>query len=180
MIKNFGALMVLTLLFFSNCQKDKRIRIFEMRYQNLEFEIPVGYGGGAYAMYFEFPELKTNFQNFLDQNGTDIETIGGIFPLSAKITSFDGNKYYYIQDVEIRVCSPSETNCTAQVDGVFYEEDLNGSADNDIPLAAGLQNVKELMMGEYFRLEVVMTVNQGQITPYNQLSRLDMSFEVVE
>ncbi len=180
MVKYFGALIVLTLFLSSSCQKDKRIRIFEMAYQNLEFEIPVGYGGGAYAMYFEFPEVKTNFQNFLDLNATDIETIGGIFPLSAKITSFDGKKYYYIDDVEVRICSVLETDCTAQVDGVFYEENLNGTADDDIPLAAGLQNVKELMMSEYFRLEIVMTVNQGQITPYNQISRLDMVFEVVE
>lgn len=169
----------LVVLFFSTCQKDKRVRIFELAYQNLQFEIPAGYNG-AQALVFEFPELKTNFESFLNQNGTDPSTIGGIYPLNARITSFDGTQYYYISDVEVRVCSSTESNCTPQLDGVFYIEQLNGTADDVINLQPGLQNVRELMSGEYFRLEVVMFVDSWQITPFDQPSRLDMTFEVTE
>jgi hypothetical protein len=82
--------------------------------------------------------------------------------------------------VEVRVCSSAESDCTAQIDGVFYIEQLNGRADDRIDLQPGLQNVKELMSGEYFRAEVVLFLDFGQITPFDQPSRLDMTFEVTE
>lgn len=178
MLKKIGLLGIVVLLFFS-CRKEKRVRIFEMGYQNLEFEIPAGINGSQ-ALIFEFPELKTNFQSFLDLHNADLSSIGGIYPLNARITSFDDSDYYYIQEVEIRVCSSEQNDCTAQLDGVFYIEDLNGRADRIIDLQPGLQNVKSLMSGEYFRLEVVLFLNFGQITPYNQLSHLNMTFEVTE
>ncbi|KAA3640952.1 MAG: hypothetical protein DWQ02_01295 [Bacteroidetes bacterium] len=178
-IKQLGLLGLLFLLLSSSCQKEKRVRIFELAYQNLEFDIPAGFNGSQ-ALIFEFPELKTNFESFLNQSGADPATVGGIFPLNARITSFDGTEYYYIQEVEIRVCPSIQADCTAQIDGVFYIEELNGRADDDIDLQPGLQNVKDLMSGEYFRVEVVLFLDFGQITPFDQPSRLDMTFEVTE
>ncbi len=174
MLKNIGILSLLILLSLS-CRKEKRVRIFEMSFPNLEFEIPAG-AGGFESMFFIFPELKTNFQNFLDANGTDINTIGGIYPLNARITSFDGNEYYYINDVEVRVCFADGNFCTEEIDGVFYNEGLNGRADNIINLQTGLQNVRDLMMGEFFRLEVVM---KSQITPVNGSNAVILFFPAV-
>ena len=150
-----------------------------MTYQNLEFEIPAG-ENGIFTLLFDFPELKTNFDAFLDQNGVDFSQIGGIYPYSARITSFDGNEYYYVRDVEVRVCTTDEVNCTQLADGVFYEEAFNGRNLDVIQLAAGEQNVKDLMTGEFFKLEVAINLMQGHITPLNQRSRLDMTFLVAE
>ncbi len=178
MLKNIIFLSLVALLAFS-CKKNKRVRLFELNYQNMEFEVPAGISSSQ-SLIFEFPELKTNFQAFLDQSGVEFSQIGGIYPLNARITAFDGNDYYYIQEVEIRVCASEETDCTHQVDGLFYAEQLNGNEDDRIDLASGLQNVKTLMSGQFFRLEVVLYLNFGQITPLDQLSRLEMSFEVTE
>lgn len=162
-----------------SCLKDKRVRLFEMTYQNLEFEIPAG-ENGIQTLIFDFPELKTHFQSFLDQSGVEFSQIGGIYPYSARITSFDGNNYFYVRDVEVRVCSSLEASCTMLADGVFYEEAFYGRNQDNIPLAAGEQNVKDLMTGEFFKLEVAINLMGGQITPFNHLSRLDVTFLVAE
>ena len=142
--------------------------------------MPVGFAGGGEAMFFEFPELMTEFEAQLQANNVDMASVGGIFPLEAQVRSFDGTEYYFIKDVIIRVCDATKPDCEIELDDVFYVLSLNGQANDRIDLLSGLQNVKDLMSGESFRLEVVMTLNPGQVTPSRIRSFLDMTFEVVE
>ena len=177
MLKKYHYLLLFVLLF--SCTKD-RDKIFELTYLNLEFEIPAGFAGiGGEVMLFEFTEIPTLFEEQLLSHNVNIEDIGGIFPYRAQIRSLDGSDYYFIRNVYIRLCSTDNTDCLIESDDLFYVQGLNGGADDKINLLSGLQNREELLSSESFRLEIVMSLNPGQITPSNITSFLDMTFEVV-
>ncbi|GJM35508.1 MAG: hypothetical protein DHS20C18_45090 [Saprospiraceae bacterium] len=148
-----------------------------MIYPNLQFEIPPGVGSSL-SLVFEFPLIQTRFEDFLQQNEIEESSVNGIYPYSATITSLDGGEYFFVQEAEVRVCQVGE-DCRPELDAVFYVDNLNGRAKRDIGFLTGLQNVKSLMGGPEFRLEVVLRLRLGEVTPYAVSSKLDVSFEAV-
>ncbi len=173
----FFTLLLTTILLATGCREKPRDRIFQMIYPNLTFEIPPGVGSSL-SLVFEFPLLATNFDDYLQENGIDESLIEGIYPVSATISSLDGGEYFYVQEAEVRVCSVGE-DCRPELDGVFYIDNLNGRAKREINFLPGLQNVRSLMSGSEFRLEVVLKLRLGEVTPYSVDSKLDLSFEAV-
>lgn len=172
--------MLLFIVLLFSCQ-EKRDTIFELTFLNLEFQIPAGFTGvGGEVMIFEFLEIPTAFEEQLQERGVDATAVGGIYPFKAQIRSLDGTEYDFIRDVYVRLCATGNTDCEIELDDLFYVQSLNGGADDKINLLSGLQNREELLSSESFRMEIVMTLNPGQITPANITSFLDMTFEVVK
>lgn len=169
---------ILVVALSTGCRKDNGTRLFTMNYTNFEFEIPAGYSS-IESMIFEFPLVNSSFESYLDQNGYEANEIDGIYPISASIQSFDGKEYYFIQDVEIRICPVGE-DCTPVLDAAFTANDLNGTAQQKINMLPGLQNFKDVLSEDRFKLVLSFKLDFGQITPYNVNSRANFSFEAVK
>lgn len=170
----FFFLFVLMLL-GAGCRKDGRERLFEMPYPNFDFEVPAGFSPTR-TLVFLFDNVNTNFDFFAQQNSADTSAIYAISPYAARITSLDNQSYYFTEQVSVRICPDDGQECSF-ADEVFYVDNLQGRADNDIQLLPSLRNVKPLLSGKRFRMEVVFFLND--FTPYSVSSRLDMSFEAV-
>lgn len=159
----------------SGCRLDGRERIFEMPYPNFNFEVPAGFAPTR-TLVFLFDNINTNMDFFLQQNNTDTSVIYAINPYSARITSLDNQSYYFVEQVSVRICADDGQECSFS-DEVFYVDRLQGRAGTSINLLPSLRNVKPLLSGKRFRMEVVFFLND--FTPYTVSSRLDMTFEAV-
>jgi hypothetical protein len=159
------------------CPKDNRIRLFEMFYPNIVFELPAGLSA-AFPRVFEVPVIATNFEAFLRNAAIDKELINGITPYSARISSLDpGLRYDFLREVSIRICATGTAPCTP-ADEVFYIDRLQRREDDRIDLLPTLRNVKGLLSGQAFKLEVVFFLDVT--SPYNVESKLDIFFEAIK
>jgi hypothetical protein len=68
------------------------------------------------------------------------------------------------------------TECSA-FDEVFYLDDLRNRRLSRLNLLPTLRNVKTLMSGRNFRLEIVFFLSE--ISPFTMDCRLEMGFEAV-
>ncbi len=168
--------MVLVVLVWWGCNKDERERLFEMAFPNTTFTIPAGVNP-TFPLVFEVNRLSTNIDFFLNQSSTDTTSITAINPTFGTLTALQNNQeYYFIEEVSVRICATDRVECSP-ADEVFYINDLRGRADNQIRMLPTLRNVRKLMIGQQFKLEVVFFLND--FSPYSIDSRLDMSFEAV-
>lgn len=172
-------ILVIIVVVSTGCRKERANRLFLMPFQAVDFTIPAGFPSNQ-ALVFEYDVLPTHIEELLSANGVEEEQIGGIFPYTASLESLDGGEYYYIQNMEIRICSPIESQCEPSFDAVFSATDLNGSANRDIVLFPGLQNKKEILLEDHIKMEVIIFIGFGQITPYTVDSRLKMVFEATQ
>lgn len=156
------------------CRKDRRERIFEMTFPPLNFEVPAGLNQ-LQARVFAFNSIPTNIKTYLSQSNTDTSAIYAINPFFARITTTDNVSFNYLREVSVRAC-PLGQECTA-FDEVFYLDDMWGRSYQTINLLPTLHNMKQLMSGEKFRLEIVFFLSE--ITPYSMSCRLEMGFEAV-
>ncbi|NUO00658.1 MAG: hypothetical protein HUU01_08580 [Saprospiraceae bacterium] len=168
--------MVLIGLLWWGCNKDDRERLFAMAFPNTLFTLPAG-ANPAFPLVFEVNRQNTNIDFFLSQSSTDTATISAINATFGSITALEnGKEYYFIEEVSVRICPTDQPECSP-ADEVFYITDLRGQADERINLLPSLRNVKKLMTGAQFKLEVVFFLND--FPPYSVDSRLDMEFEAV-
>jgi hypothetical protein len=165
------------LLIAVGCPKDNRIRLFEMFYPNIVFELPAGLSATLPRVY-EIPGIATNFEAFLKNSGLNKDLIAGITPYSARISSLDpGLRYDFLREVSIRICATGTKPCTP-ADEVFYLDRLQRREDDRIDLLPTLRNVKPLLSGQAFKLEVVFFLDVA--SPYNIESKLDLFFEAIK
>jgi len=174
MYKAIAGLMLV--LLWAGCRKDSRERLFEMVYPNFTFEIPPGFAPTR-ALVFEFDDINTNFATYLQQSNTDPALIYAINPTYARITSLDDQSLFFVEQISVRFCTNNGEECSF-ADEVFYIDDLRGRADEVVDLLPSLRNVKTLMSGQDFRMEIVFFLND--FTPYSNFCRLDMTFEAVK
>ena len=168
-----------TVLLSASCRKDNKEVLFDMTYANLTFEVLPGISGSQ-ALVFSFPAVESQITSFLSQNGVTLEEIGSIQPIRARIESTDGRSFYFVQRAEIRVCTVDQSDCEPLIDQAFEISDLNGSASTFIDLIPGLQSRTDLLTAEYFKLEVILHLNIGTVTPYAVNSRATVTFEAIK
>lgn len=170
-------ILVLTVLCLLGwgCRKDGRERLFEMAYPSFNIEIPAGIAP-TQALDFPFYDINTNIDFFLNQSQTDTSAIYAINPYFARLTSLDNLTYYFIEQVSVRICPNTGAACS-YADEVFYIDDLRGRGDGRLDLLPTLRNVKPLLTGKKYRMDVVFFLND--YTPYSISGRFDMSFEAV-
>lgn len=158
------------------CTKDNRIRLFEMFYPNIVFELPAGLSA-TFPRVYEIPAIATNFQAFLNNSGLNKDLIAGITPYSARISALDpGLRYDFLREISIRICAIGNNPCTP-ADEVFYLDRIQRREDDRIDLLPTLRNVKPLLSGDGFKLEVVFFLEST--SPYSIESKLDLFFEAI-
>lgn len=167
--------IIITLLILSiACKKDRRERIFELTYPNFEFQFPAGLSQFQ-ARVFAFPVVATDINNYLQQFSTDTSAITAINPYYATITNNNNIDFDFLQEVSVRAC-PVGTECSA-FDEVFYLDDLRNRNLSRLNLLPTLRNMKSLLSGQNFRLEIVFFLSE--ISPFTMDCRLEMGFEAV-
>jgi len=179
-IKRFGVLILMGIVLFSSaCRKEQRDVLFEMTYPNLEFEVIPGISGSQ-ALVFSYPAIDTKINSFLTQNNATLEDIGSIQPLRARIETTDGRSLYFLQRAEIRVCNTDSSDCQPLFDQAFDASDLNGSVSTSLDLIPGLKARTDLLTSDYFKLEIILYLNIGTVTPYNVKGRANVTFAALK
>jgi|APTNR8051073442_1049403.scaffolds.fasta_scaffold01518_10 hypothetical protein len=174
-MKKLSGILLVVLLWWG-CNKDDRERLFEMVYPNTLFTIPAG-ANPSFPLVFEVNRQNTNIDFFLSQSATDTAAITAINATFGTLTALEsGKEYYFIEEISVRMCATDRVECSP-ADEVFYINDLRGRAEDRVQLLPSLRNVKKLMTGAQFKLEVVFFLND--FSPYSIDSRLDMAFEAV-
>ena len=160
------------------CTKDNRVRLFEMVFPNIVFEIPAGVGGSAIPQVYELDNLQSNIRFYLNQSGLDTSVITGISPVAANLTAIDNNaEYDFLREVSIRICPRGSATCSP-AEEVFYIDNLIGREGTQLRLLPTLINARRMLVQDRFKLEILFFFRD--ITPTRIRTRLDMSFEAVQ
>jgi hypothetical protein len=171
----FG-LLFLSVLTWMGCREDVGEPLFDLVYPPQQFEISAG-RNPIVSDGFGFPPVQTRFTAQLDANNHTIDEVTQVLPLSARLISEDGQDFSFLSEISVRICPNTGDQCT-QADEVFFSTDLYRRRWETIQLDPGLRNVRELLMGDQFRLEVVLTY--GEITPYSMSCRIEYSFRAYQ
>ncbi|MDZ4682678.1 MAG: hypothetical protein SH848_12775 [Saprospiraceae bacterium] len=175
-MRKLSGILFIVLLWWG-CNKDERERLFEMVFPNTLFTIPAG-ANPSFPLVFEVNRQNTNIDFFLSQSGTDTAAITAINAAFGTLTALEnGKEYYFIEEISVRICDTERAECSP-ADEVFYINELRGQADDRIRLLPSLRNVKKIMTGAQFKLEVVFFLND--FSPYTVESRLDMTFDALK
>jgi len=166
-------LPIVLILIVAACRNDNRERLFEMFYPNFNFTIPAGQ-----SPILPYPlgirGVNSNIDFYLTENSTDTALIGEISALSATLTSVDGIDYDFLHSVSIRICADTDEPCS-DADEVFYIDRLQIDRPGErIRLLPGLRNVRDELIAQEYRLEVVFFLAFAPAFDYE--TRLDMSF----
>jgi hypothetical protein len=166
-------LPLILLLLIGSCRKDNRERIFELFYPNFRFTIPAGQ-----SPVLPYPlgirGVNTNIDFYLAENSTDTAVITEMNALSATLTSVDGLDYNFLDRISIRICEDSEEPCR-DADEVFYIDRLQIDRPGDrIRLLPGLRNVRDELISDEYRLEVIFYL--AFAPAFNYETQLDMTF----
>ena len=165
----FGMMVLLAF----GCRQDQGERLFLLSYLPQEFVIPAGYSPFQ-TLVFSYENLPTNYQLFLSQSIVSDADVLAIVPNFATITSLDNLDFGFLNAVSIRLCPVGSERCT-EADEVFFLTDLYRRRLDRLNLNPGLRNVRPLMSGLRYKMEVVFF--PGETTPYNITCRLDYGFE---
>lgn len=169
----YGSLLVISALLALGCRQDQGERLFLLSYLPQEFVIPAGYSPFQ-TLVFSYENLPTNYQLFLSQSIVSDADVLAVVPNFATITSLDNLDFGFLNAVSIRVCPVGSERCT-EADEVFFLTDLYRRRLDRLNLNPGLRNVRPLMSGLRYKMEVVFF--PGETTPYNITCRLDYGFE---
>lgn len=168
---------ILAIVLAGACTKDRREPLFDMFYPNFELLIPAGQ---SFTLPFTLARrgINTNIDFYLQENNVDTAVITEIAPISARLTSFDGFNYDFLNRISIRLCPDTDRPCT-EADEVFYIDRLQiDRPGSRIDLLPGLRNVRRDLIREKFRLEVVFFLAFSPGLNYD--TRLDMTFRALQ
>ena len=101
-------------------------RLFDMRYERIDFTIPAGLNAFL-PRVFEVSSMDSNIDFYLKENGIEEERIKAISPFSARLQALDNFDYDFVREISIRVCPVGSDPCTP-ADEVFYIDDIQRRA----------------------------------------------------
>lgn len=173
-MKKLGTLL-LVLLLFLGCRKERGERVFEMLYPNFTFTLPSGLSPFT-APTFAFNNEATSINLYLQQNNTDTSAISAINPFSAQITALNNTAFDFLDEISVRICPAGIVECDA-FDEAFYLDNMRNRVYTQIELLPSLRNFKPLLSGNSYRVEIVFKMND--FTPVTIDCKFDMSFEAI-
>ena len=119
---------------------------------------------------FPISQVPTNFAAL--SGGVDPNTIGSIQPsratISAPFVAFD---WSIVREVSVRAISPRNPELNREI---FFQDQISLNNQNELRLFSSLSDVREILIGETFNLEV--RFNFRNITPAEIPSRIEMNF----
>jgi hypothetical protein len=169
----FFFLLLLCTLTYSSCRDDIGESLFEMNYPPREFVLPAGLNTTV-AYVQSINNIPTSYPDFVNASGHSADEVTKIVPRFARLISLDGLDLGFLSSISVRICPITQQDCSF-ADEVFYIDDLYRRDLSTVNLNPGLGNVKDLLSGGLYKLEIVMF--PGEITPYTVDCRLEYSFE---
>jgi hypothetical protein len=166
-------ILILSCMLLFACRNDNRERLFELFYPNFQFTIPAGQ-----SAFLPFPlgirGVDTNIAFYLAENNIDTTMIKEMSALTARLSSVDGLNYNFLNEISIRIC-PDRPDPCRDADEVFYIDRLQiDRPGDDIQFLPGLRNVRDELLAEEYRLEIVFFMAFAPAFDYD--SQLDMTF----
>lgn len=159
-------------LLFSSCRDDVGELLFELNYPPRTFSLPAGTNTFTAAV-FSANNLPTSYPDFLASSGHSAGDVNSIIPNFARLESQDGLDIGFLSEISLRICPINEPNCTV-ADEAFYIDDLYRRNITGTGLQPGLNDFKELLSGNLYKIEVVFFL--AEIAPYTVDFRLDYGF----
>ncbi len=163
----------LCLFLFESCRDDDGEILFDLTYPPRTFNLSAGLNPGL-AQVISFPNIPSNYANFLSASGRTDADVTRILPRFARLISNDGLDFGYLSGISVRICPITQAECTP-ADEVFYREDLFRRRLTTINLDPGLRNVKDLLSSGLHKLEVVFFL--GEVSPYTVDCQLEYGFQ---
>ena len=172
-MKIFTLLLSVSVLTLLGCRDDLGESLFQLNYPPREFTLPAGLGASL-ARVQSISPLPTSYPDFLAASGHSPDEVTKIFPRYARLISLDGLNFGFLSSVSVRICPTTQQDCTF-ADEVFFRDDLYRRNSSTINFDPGLGNVKSLLSGNLYKLEVVFFL--GEVSPYAVDCRLEYGFE---
>lgn len=166
---------LLLIVLLPACREDTGEPLFELRYPALEFNLPAGQSPFT-APTASFGNIPTQYADFLQAGGVGFDEVNGVVPFFARLISVDGLDFGAFSAISIRICPLGQGECS-QFDEVFFLDDLYRRNLSTLRLDPGLRNVKEILEGDFYRLEIVFF--PAEVTPYSLDLRLEYGFRAV-
>ena len=167
----------LLIALMAGCRGDNRITIFEMIYPNIQFEMPAGLTG-TLPRVFEQDGLRTNFRAYLQEFNVDTSQIAGIEPISATLSSLNGERFNFLREISIRICDARSEGCNA-VEEVFYLDNMqNQRIGDEVRLLPSLIDAERILSQDRFKLEIWFFF--FGTSPTSIPMKLDLRFDAVE
>jgi hypothetical protein len=159
------------------CQRDSGIRVFDLIFPNIIFDIPAGLSGGLPRVY-TLDNIATNIKAQLQSTGTDTTIITEIRPGTATMTALQNNvDWSFLQEVTIRICRDGSKECSSTQEAFYYQIIDNRRVLDRLLLTPSLPNARKTMIRDRFKLEVIFQVRPGMVSPTAIRTRLDLSFQ---
>jgi hypothetical protein len=172
-MERFFFLLLLSTLALASCRDDIGESLFDMNYPPREFNLPAGLNTTV-AYVQSITNIPTSYPDFVNTSGHSADEVTKIVPRFARLISLDGLDLGFLSSISVRICPVTQQDCSF-ADEVFYIDDLYRRSLSTVNLDPGLGNVKDLLSGGLYKLEIVMF--PGEITPYSVDCRLEYSFE---
>jgi hypothetical protein len=174
----FRALQGLCLAFvLLACQRDGGVRVFDLIFPNILFDIPAGLSGGLPRVY-TLDNIPTNIKAQLQSTGTDTTIITEIRPGTATMTALQNNvDWSFLQEVTIRICRDGSRECSSTQEAFYYQILDNRRVLDRLLLTPSLPNARRTLINDRFKLEVIFQVRPGMVSPTAIRTRLDLSFQ---
>lgn len=172
-MQNWLLPLLFTALLFESCRDEVGEPLFNMTYPPRTFNLSAGLNPGL-AQVISFPNIPSNYSNFLAASGRTDADVTKIVPRFARLISNDGLDFGYLTSISVRICPITQPECSI-ADEVFFRDDLFRRRLTTINLDPGLRNVKDLLSSGLHKLEVVFFL--GEVSPYTVDCQLEYAFE---
>lgn len=122
--------------------------------------------------YFILRRIPTRFNNYLGSIGPD--AVGQVLPTRARLEApFSQIDWSMVREVSIWATSINDPSLKKEL---FYQDRIELKEQQDLKLFSSLSEVKDIMMEEYFHLEIRFKFRT--FTPTEIDTRLTMNFVV--
>lgn len=170
----FYLLATFCICLLAGCRLDQGESLFFLEYQPLLFTLEAGQNVIPQPV-FVANNLPTLYDSFRNTVGVAEEDVTRVQPRFARLVSENGFDFGFLDKIEIRICEavPGQ-DCTISEE-VFFINDLFRRNITTINLDPGLRNVKDLLSGSIYKLEVIFF--PAEIIPNSVECRLEYGFE---
>ncbi len=169
--------LTLILLLALGCRGDAEgVRLFEVTYPVIEFDIPAGQAPFSSFVVAQ-PNLATGFTEAIADAGLDANDVDLVGGLRARVTSLTGDDFGQFERIELRACPVGQAGGCDRFDLLFSVSDLFRRRQLSVPLNPGLRNFRELFLEDRMQVELVMFA--GEFTSVSLQARLEWSVQAV-
>jgi hypothetical protein len=157
----------------ASCQKDRPPAKFEMRYHNLQIEIPAGLSE-IESSHFIIRDIPTDASRYLQDNNLTASEITAVVPHFLRLTNTQSSaSYNFIYEISVRLFNSRNPDRSFEI---FYYEGVPLRTGDVLDLIPNENDMKEIMLGDRFSLDIVLKRLRQSPTEFIQ-TRVELGFD---